>query len=146
MLDQINLLKKPKTNIQIVQKNVLTKYKVFTEFFKDQNPGVIILFYYHRYSQNCATHTERSWLKYTCQITKCIFRKFTSSKYSCTQKLTKSSQHKHKTWEHISHRPNLPILTRTRRVYSRLWTETRLLSSISNFFVYYKKVEWCHFV
>lgn len=40
MLDQINLLKKPKTNIQIVQKNVLIKYKVFTEFFKDQNPGV----------------------------------------------------------------------------------------------------------
>jgi len=40
-MDQINLLKKPKTNIQIVQKNVLSKYKVFTEFFKDQNPGVI---------------------------------------------------------------------------------------------------------
>jgi hypothetical protein len=29
-MDQINLLKKPKTNIQIVQKNVLSKYKVFT--------------------------------------------------------------------------------------------------------------------
>jgi hypothetical protein len=24
-----------------MQKNVLSKYKVFTEFFKDQNPGVI---------------------------------------------------------------------------------------------------------
>jgi hypothetical protein len=29
-MDQITLLKKPKTNIQIVQKNVLSKYKVFT--------------------------------------------------------------------------------------------------------------------
>jgi hypothetical protein len=40
LLDQIALLKKPKTNIQIVQRNVLGKYRVFTEFFKDQNPQV----------------------------------------------------------------------------------------------------------
>jgi len=40
LLEQIGLLKKPKTNIQIVQKNVLAKYKIFTEFFKDQNPQV----------------------------------------------------------------------------------------------------------
>jgi len=43
LVDQINLLKKPKTNIQIVQKNILAKYKVFTEFFKDQNPQVLLL-------------------------------------------------------------------------------------------------------
>ena len=42
LLQQITLLKKPKTNIQIVQKNVLGKYKVFTEFFKDQDPQVSI--------------------------------------------------------------------------------------------------------
>lgn len=30
LLEQVALLKKPKTNIQIVQKNVLAKYKVFT--------------------------------------------------------------------------------------------------------------------
>ena len=40
LLEQIALLKKPKTNINIVQKNVLSKYKVFTEFFKDHFPGV----------------------------------------------------------------------------------------------------------
>jgi len=30
LIEQISLLKKPKTNIQIVQKNVLGKYRVFT--------------------------------------------------------------------------------------------------------------------
>lgn len=40
LLEQFNALKKPKTNIQIVQKNVLVKYKVFMEFFKDYSPGV----------------------------------------------------------------------------------------------------------
>ena len=40
LLEQIGLLKKPKTNIQIVQKNVLGKYKVFTEFFKDHDQQV----------------------------------------------------------------------------------------------------------
>ena len=44
LLEQIALLKKPKTNIQIVQKNVLSKYKVFTEFFKDHFPAVINFF------------------------------------------------------------------------------------------------------
>ena len=40
LLEQIGLLKKPKTNIQIMQKNVLGKYKVFTEFLKEQSPQV----------------------------------------------------------------------------------------------------------
>ena len=29
------MLKKPKTNITIMQKNVLVKYKIFTEFLKE---------------------------------------------------------------------------------------------------------------
>ena len=33
-------LKKPKTNIQIVQNSVLVKYRVFTEFFKDHYPSI----------------------------------------------------------------------------------------------------------
>ena len=40
-MEQIGLLKKPKTNIQILQKNVLGKYKVFTEFLKEQSPQVL---------------------------------------------------------------------------------------------------------
>ena len=40
LLEQFNALKKPKTNIQIVQKNVLVKYKIFMEFFKDYAPPV----------------------------------------------------------------------------------------------------------
>lgn len=34
-MEKINLLKKPKTNIQIMQKNVLQKYKIFTQFLKE---------------------------------------------------------------------------------------------------------------
>lgn len=34
-MEKVNLLKKPKTNIQIMQKNVLLKYKIFTQFLKD---------------------------------------------------------------------------------------------------------------
>ena len=61
MLEQIALLKKPKTNIQIVQKNVLGKYKIFTEFFKDQNPQV--LFYQLRSLRKFATTIEKLWPK-----------------------------------------------------------------------------------
>lgn len=35
LMEKINLLKKPKTNIQIMQKNVLLKYKIFTQFLKE---------------------------------------------------------------------------------------------------------------
>lgn len=57
LLEQIALLKKPKTNIQIVQKNVLGKYRVFTEFFKDQSPQV--LQGRSRYTPSSATTTGR---------------------------------------------------------------------------------------
>lgn len=40
LLDQIQLLNKPKTNVNIRQKEVLSKFKVFTEFLKDHFPSV----------------------------------------------------------------------------------------------------------
>jgi vacuolar protein sorting-associated protein 52 len=50
LIEQINLLKKPKTNIQIMQKSVLGKYKVFTEFFKEQSPQI--------YTELCNNYRE----------------------------------------------------------------------------------------
>ncbi len=42
ILDKINILKKPKTNITIIQKNVLIVYKVFTEFLKEHYIDVYV--------------------------------------------------------------------------------------------------------
>lgn len=40
LLDQINALKKPKTNVQVMQQNVLLKYKIFMTFLSGHAPAV----------------------------------------------------------------------------------------------------------
>mmetsp|Transcript_80659 Transcript_80659/g.179204 ORF Transcript_80659/g.179204 Transcript_80659/m.179204 type:complete len:728 (-) Transcript_80659:56-2239(-) len=40
LLQKINTLKKPKTNLQILQRNVLVKFKFFTQFLAEHHPGV----------------------------------------------------------------------------------------------------------
>jgi hypothetical protein len=50
LIEKISLLKKPKTNIQILQKNVLLKYKIFTEFLKEH--------YLDIYVDLCNLYTE----------------------------------------------------------------------------------------
>lgn len=40
LLQKINQLKKPKTNLQILQRNVLVKFKFFTQFLAEHHPAV----------------------------------------------------------------------------------------------------------
>jgi len=40
LLQKINALKKPKTNLQILQRNVLVRFKFFTQFLAEHHPGV----------------------------------------------------------------------------------------------------------
>jgi len=40
LLDKIQILTKPKTNLMVMQKEVLAKFKVFTEFLRDHFPPV----------------------------------------------------------------------------------------------------------
>jgi hypothetical protein len=42
LIDKIQMLTKPKTNVQVMQKEVLAKFKVFTEFLKDHFPSVYV--------------------------------------------------------------------------------------------------------
>merc|ERR1719150_3029121 len=40
LLQKINALKKPKTNLQIIQRNVLVRYKLFTQFLAEHHAAV----------------------------------------------------------------------------------------------------------
>ena len=40
LLQKIMALKKPKTNLQILQRNVLVRFKFFTQFLQEHHPGV----------------------------------------------------------------------------------------------------------
>lgn len=50
LIEKLNLLKKPKTNIHILQKNILLKYRIFTEFLKEH--------YLDIYVDLCNLYTE----------------------------------------------------------------------------------------
>jgi vacuolar protein sorting-associated protein 52 len=42
LIEKLNLLKKPKTNIQIMQNNVLMKYRIFTQFLREHYLDVYV--------------------------------------------------------------------------------------------------------
>lgn len=50
LIEKLNLLKKPKVDVQLLQKTVLLKYKIFTEFMKDH--------YLDIYVELCNLYTE----------------------------------------------------------------------------------------
>ena len=50
VISQINLLKKPQTNIQIIQQNNLIKYKMFLQFLRDHNQAA--------YFEICHSYSE----------------------------------------------------------------------------------------
>jgi hypothetical protein len=110
LLDQIALLKKPKTNIPIVQKNVLSKYEIFNEFFKKHCPGVPVA--YCRYSLKFAMFIVRPWQRCTSGTIRYTCNKFINCKINYTLRPTCLSPTSRSSSEASSSRPNLPTLTK----------------------------------